>query len=400
MFKAFYFFTGEIKQIYRQCILFLVTSALVFSLALGVFSFTYSYRYNYGNMLDEVHPAGREFLISVPSASALRSASGVVDKLSVFGDNITTEMSLSFAHTTLEVGQGVRDIVTNTTIGGGIAYYFRGTLPYAFSNARFIAGRSWNAGDNVRQGSAYSIFISIEVANYLRTSVGKTITHSYNNTQFIVRGIYYRGAVSRECLLGYIPFFVMPAQFVLNAVPASNFDSLNFVAEVANTSRMVDAYFQLARLGITNLDSYYFFENLRTTRAVEILMLTLSFLVIIVALLILFNSLKIVLNVRAEFIARLKLLGARSYLITLIYYIVFYAIFLLAFGLSILLSTLTLTRYESVAETLFDFPFVITLNFPLILAMFVASSVLIFASYFLFLRRIGKVNPLDLMKED
>lgn len=165
------------------------------------------------------------------------------------------------------------------------------------------------------------------------------------------------------------------------------------------TSRIFETYYKLTALNIIPKTLGNFFEEIKLVKTNEILLISFSIIILIVAFLIMSNILNIILHLRNCFIAKLKLMGASSNCIASIYYLMFAILYIISFLISIFLNFAMKTYYEKVGKNLFQFQFSINFQWYAIISLLVGSIIMFVFKFFMFRKRIKATNSWDYMRK-
>lgn len=96
--------------------------------------------------------------------------------------------------------------------------------------------------------------------------------------------------------------------------------------------------------------------------------------------------------------ARLKILGASSAMVAIIYYTTLILSFLVAFILAVALSSLFCGYFTTVANSLLSFESAIVLRWEAVVVLFCIGLVFLSIFYLLFYRKMKKISPLSYIR--
>ncbi|MCL2234483.1 MAG: hypothetical protein FWC11_01950 [Firmicutes bacterium] len=407
--KAISLFALELRLIIKQSLLFLLIATIVFSLALGVYSFSNDLMDNYYREIDrDIAEFGSyRFFAEMHSADSVRNVipysngahiwngwemAGVLSDISFFyGDNVFNTTNTSSKDT------------AEWRFFSGSGIIFQNDIYALFP---FIDGRGWSESDNYPNNGFYNIFISSMIAGALGASYGSIVSISPMDSPHVPSRDVKIAGVFGYCDDIISTFFYFPLNLVLDMhdVLSGHGEATTIpVSFEINSARALHSFYRTLRNAyeegkVCSFNIPWIINSIEMMRIAEAVLMALAYLMIVIAFFILSNILSILINSRGEFIAKLKLLGANSTTISILYYIVFLSLFVVSFAIAIGLNFVMLNYYASVATNLFDFEFLISARPLAIFYMFLASLGLIAIRYIFFRRRISKIEPLTLLR--
>lgn len=151
----------------------------------------------------------------------------------------------------------------------------------------------------------------------------------------------------------------------------------------------------LQKMGITYSSLYLTVEEVDLMNTTKIILYVLAIIVIIITFFVLNNVLTLILQGRQKYMARLKILGASSAMVAIIYYTTLILSFLVAFILAVALSSLFCGYFTTVANSLLSFESAIVLRWEAVVVLFCIGLVFLSIFYLLFYRKMKKISPLS-----
>lgn len=140
----------------------------------------------------------------------------------------------------------------------------------------------------------------------------------------------------------------------------------------------------LQKMGITYSSLYLTVEEVDLMNTTKIILYVLAIIVIIITFFVLNNVLTLILQGRQKYMARLKILGASSAMVAIIYYTTLILSFLVAFILAVALSSLFCGYFTTVANSLLSFESAIVLRWEAVVVLFCIGLVFLSIFYLLF----------------
>ena len=154
----------------------------------------------------------------------------------------------------------------------------------------------------------------------------------------------------------------------------------------------------LQKMGITYSSLYLTVEEVDLMNTTKIILYVLAIIVIIITFFVLNNVLTLILQGRQKYMARLKILGASSAMVAIIYYTTLILSFLVAFILAVALSSLFCGYFTTVANSLLSFESAIVLRWEAVVVLFCIGLVFLSIFYLLFYRKMKKISPLSYIR--
>lgn len=386
-------FLSEFKTIYKQCISFIIIAGLIFTLSISLFCFSLDIITGYKDFLDENSPDGIYVKIYPDTIDDFFKYDIYGDYSSIVAQNVTFLSSLKF-------GENIVSSI-NPPLGQGYlmgnSYIFKDNLPQEYMNAELTSGRWWEVSDNEKIDGKYNIFISQETSDMLSCNTGdiinlciqENISDSYS---FTVVGIYIKEELGDD--------FVIPVNFIKDVEDKLTWWVSYFLA-INKTSDILDLYPKLQRAGLEPSGfPYITLDEVGLVNSTRYILIAISIVTVLIACFILNNIITIIVNSRQDFIARLKLLGAKSLGVSVLYYSFLALSFLISFMFASALSFAFKNYYSKVANSILDFPINMQLH-PIVFLVLFLSGILILGVRFLLLKkRISKIQPIDAIRKE
>lgn len=389
----------EFCLLYKQSIILIFITSLAMSLSLCVFSFSTNLKSNYAKELDRNSPDGFEFAVECSSISDFIKSNEMVDLLGFKARNVT------FSSTLIANGHSFKTEQKENTDNGifvnnfsGEAYFFNDNIPIKFKDIIFHDGVCFNNYKfNEKNQELYPIFVSSFIAEKLFLKINDLVEINNDSGDIEVGKLKVAGIYSYPDNTKSLPYFVFPINFCLEK--EQHIKQPIYFMHLNKTSRIFDTYYKLTALKIIPKTLGNFFEEIKLVKTNEILLISFSIIILIVAFLIMSNILNIILHLRNCYIAKLKLMGASSNCIASIYYLMFAILYIISFLISIFLNFAMKTYYEKVGENLFQFQFSINFQWHAIISLLVGSIILFVFKFFMFRKRIKATNSWDYMRK-
>jgi len=413
--KSLSLFALEFRLVIKQSLLFLLIATIVFSLALGVYSFSNDLMDNYYNELDrDIYENGAfRFWTDSSEADIIREVLPLAENANVWNvwdmRGILSDVLFSYGEKKFYSTNTFSEDINEWRFfaGRGITFFDELTASQERDISGFAQGRQWRASDNFANDGIYNIFISAMLAESLNASYNSIVSVTAIDEDFApVFNVRVAGVFgNNEDMI--VELFYFPLNLVLDMHDTKReygfFPPILPIAFQINDARSIHPFYRILQNAYAdgrfeNVSAPWVLNSIQMMRTTEAILMALAYLMIVIAFFILSNILSILINSRGEFIAKLKLLGANSTTISLLYYTVFLALFIVSFALSIGLNFVMLNYYASIATNLFDFEFIIHARPLSILWMFLASLGLIALRYIFFRRKISKIEPLTLLR--
>lgn len=378
MIKVLKLFINELLNISKYAIAFVVVAVFLYTLSISLWCFSIGIVDGYKRFLDDTNPTGIELSLhnyNIDDYKKLNALGGYVEAIM---NGVTYYPTISFN------GKTSQEL-------SGTSLYFRDELLNSYQQTVFI-GRAWNNSDNTNDNGGYSIFLSDEVANEIDVNVNDIVVLNYvgGQEEFKVVGIYVQTDKIYDS-------FVIPFNFLYDLNTQVSKD-ITLVFHLDMASDVLTICPALQKMGITYSSLYLTVEEVDLMNTTKIILYVLAIIVIIITFFVLNNVLTLILQGRQKYMARLKILGASSAMVAIIYYTTLILSFLVAFILAVALSSLFCGYFTTVANSLLSFESAIVLRWEAVVVLFCIGLVFLSIFYLLFYRKMKKISPLSYIR--
>lgn len=369
----------------KTLLLFTSIIALVFSIALSLLSVAFSINTNYNKDIDIKYPNG----IVVQTDASIEEINMLIpysDIIYLVDSKLTNNCYFKSDYCAEFIGTHSEEIIDGATYYNyysGEAHLFMERLPNKYLKAIAVEGFIVDGNLWENSSSNNDIFISKYYANKLKVGAGDTIEYFWDkkaeSQMYVVKGVYDPSVLSPN--FDYIPNFVIPLNSLVNIIENNvGIITPTIYCGVDTASEIINGYLYADNANISFITLNNFFDVIKEIRLIEYTFLSLSIIVILVALFIFQNLVTMFLGERTKFIGIIKSVGMRQKDISNLYIIVCFILECIALFFGTLLSLLINLYIEQSLTGLFAFPFEVYFRWyvPLLaFAMILALSILV-----------------------
>lgn len=376
----------EIKNIWKQTVLFTLVSVLMLAFSSGVLCFAGDMRSAYASFMD--YKSLKPLCVYIDNAKE--------DKLSdamKLVDTILSQTILNgvFTYRDKEISDKNCPEDFAYLMGEGIK---TNNVPMEEQEMIFIEGGWGYFEDKQLEDNSYPILISSSMSKMLDAHMNDNIyftADSYDTPQaFKIVGVYTHESSPYRCYFAALSGIYA----AMENVP------MRLLIYFNQPSDSLTAIPKLKALGYEITSASWPIETNTVVLAMEAVLYIVAVLFIIATCFILGNILTVTLRRRQQHIAELKLLGASNNTIASTYYIWLVIAFIISIGVGIIASVFLCGYLSRMAELILTYPAKISFKWSTALILIGVSTLTFLIQFFLFRRKIKKVSAIALVKEE
>lgn len=383
---------NEIKNIYRQTIVFFLIAVFMFSFSSGMLIFASDMRTAFSSYMDNNCMSPLCVYINDVKENELFQIIKQIDTL--LSEPITEGV---FVH------QG--KYVSTDNAPNGFAYPIgygcmtNGKVPLEEQNMIMIEG-DWTKLQNDKfDDGSYSIIISKTMSDMLEVHEGDNLVYyadsnldeSIANKQTLkVVGVFDDESSPNTCY-----YMSLSCTYAL-----MKDESVRLLAYINRPSDSLTILPKITSMGCEVVSAGWPIEANSTVLAMEAILYVIAIIFVIATCLILGSILTVTLRMRWQYIAQLKLLGSSNNIITGLYFLWLFLVLIIAIAIGIVVSIFLCEYLSQIGGLILNYPITIQYNLETTFIVSGTSILVFIIQYFVFRWKIKKVSAIGLTKEE